>query len=560
MRKFILLIFSISLTSCYTIWEAQLGWTDKDYVYHYDYFAANDQDGEEIIFFEFMHPSVETIGYLYPGEIQFSIYDFMREPLREVFRAYLSEDYATLESLESLPLSVAGYRDKPTQKQARINFSATERSGEVLLAWEVQLYDSMLEETLVNEYYWTVNRASVQQLMTNLTDEVVESNVARGDQMYDDKNNHLLYLGENGNVPVLATTRMRPLVMDEQNETVTKNEEPATDTDRSIPERAFIELEDSGVLQRFYNRTGRRPTIVVAELIAENGTTQAATFTRQFESQIIDSGLGRVVAADTERDVIRTERMDQQTQASSESVKRLGEERGADFVSLIHRTVFSETQSQIDIELINIETAEKLWVGQYQQTGSFVTVSRQDVSTGNDSPAVESQPAPSRSTGLWRVSEEYDSLKNETVFTFSLNPIRGHEDFGINLYYKKNSNPVLSSVEVWITTTSPTVFGPYGVAYRFENGDPVSEFWDREYRRSLGAYAILAPRPERFVEGLIENSFLVFRVETDDDGERFTSPIRTREATFDTTGFKNAIETNGVTVDEILAAANPLEF
>lgn len=559
MKKYIIFSFIALLTSCYTIWESQLGWSDNEYIFHYDYFTATDQDGLEITFYEFMRPSVETIGYLYPGELQFSIYDFVREPLRKVFRAYLSEDYTTLESLKNLPVTVVAYKDKQVRSTARIDFSATERAGEMLLAWEVRLYDSQLEETLVNEYYWTIDRRAAQQLLTNLTDESVMSNVARGDRLYTDENNHLLYLGENDTIPLLATTRMRPLVMDEQDEAVAANEEPSADSDATIPERAFIELEDSGALQRFYNRTGRRPVIVVAELIAENGTTQAASFTRQFEREIIQSGLGRVVAADTERDVIRSERMDQQTQASSESVKRLGEERGADFVSLIHRKVFSETQSQVDIELINIETAEKVWVGQYQQKGTY-QLQPQQVATPDEPSTPEPDPVVTGgSLGLWRVSEEYDSLTDETVYTFSLDPIRGPEDISINVIYMKNKNAVLSSVEVWITSLSYITHRKYGVAYRFETGNPVSEYWNRDYHDVHGR-SVIAPRPKRFVENLLQNDFLVFRYETDEDGNEYTTPTREREATFDTKGFANALSDNGVTTEEILEAANPLAF
>lgn len=68
---------------------------------------------------------------------------------------------------------------------------------------------------------------------------------------------------------------------------------------------------------------------------------------------------------------MRLERADQWANASEETVKRLGEELGADYmmVEVINTITDSEDGKrlvfyQADLSLIDIETNQKVWVGQ----------------------------------------------------------------------------------------------------------------------------------------------------------------------------------------------------
>jgi len=92
------------------------------------------------------------------------------------------------------------------------------------------------------------------------------------------------------------------------------------------------------------------------------------TFVKDMEREFINSGLVRVVASQEERGEIRDERDDQAHWASEESAKRMGRERGADYmlsgvISQIddvgsgEKAVFFQT----DLTLISIETNEKVW-------------------------------------------------------------------------------------------------------------------------------------------------------------------------------------------------------
>ncbi|MCK4632107.1 MAG: penicillin-binding protein activator LpoB, partial [candidate division Zixibacteria bacterium] len=94
------------------------------------------------------------------------------------------------------------------------------------------------------------------------------------------------------------------------------------------------------------------------------------TFTTDFERELINSNQVKFVAAKVQREDIFDERAHQQEFASPETMARFKKETGADFVLLgaIKAIVDQEGGSktvfyQTDLELINIESAEKVWIG-----------------------------------------------------------------------------------------------------------------------------------------------------------------------------------------------------
>lgn len=124
-------------------------------------------------------------------------------------------------------------------------------------------------------------------------------------------------------------------------------------------------------LNDFSRATGNKPVVTVGTF--RNQTSEhinTETFSKDFERELINSGQVRFVAARDQRAEIRDERQEQQEFASRETVKKLREETGADFVLLGSvkdivdeiegvKTVFYQT----DFELINVETTEKVWIG-----------------------------------------------------------------------------------------------------------------------------------------------------------------------------------------------------
>lgn len=121
----------------------------------------------------------------------------------------------------------------------------------------------------------------------------------------------------------------------------------------------------------FQAAKGKKPVVIVGTI--RNKTTEhieSETFIKDIEKAFINSGLVSVVQAGDARKELRDERNDQQTFASDDTKKKWGLEKGADFMlngvitSIVdqygkNKVVFY----QIDLELTNLETNEKVWIG-----------------------------------------------------------------------------------------------------------------------------------------------------------------------------------------------------
>lgn len=117
---------------------------------------------------------------------------------------------------------------------------------------------------------------------------------------------------------------------------------------------------------------GQRPTVIVGRV--RNRSTEfiaTETFTKDIERAFINSGTVRVVASREEREDVRDERLDQQDWADPATVKRIGRELGADYMLMgtVNSIVDQEGGDrvifyQVDLELTDIETNEKVWLDQ----------------------------------------------------------------------------------------------------------------------------------------------------------------------------------------------------
>jgi len=125
-------------------------------------------------------------------------------------------------------------------------------------------------------------------------------------------------------------------------------------------------------LTDYIEKSGKKPTTIVGEV--KNRTHELIDtdmFIKDIERSYINSGKVRVVQAADARKELRAERADQQEFASPETVKRWGQELGADFI--MQGTITSNVDSykkekvvtyQIDLELSHLETNETVWMGQ----------------------------------------------------------------------------------------------------------------------------------------------------------------------------------------------------
>jgi len=116
---------------------------------------------------------------------------------------------------------------------------------------------------------------------------------------------------------------------------------------------------------------GKKPVIIVG-MIANKSHEQIATetFSKDIEKEIINSGRMKLVQAGNMREEIRAERADQQNYSSQSTMKKFGLENGADYMlqgtinSIVDQYSKEKTiYYQIDLELTNIQTNDKVWIG-----------------------------------------------------------------------------------------------------------------------------------------------------------------------------------------------------
>ena len=144
------------------------------------------------------------------------------------------------------------------------------------------------------------------------------------------------------------------------------------DTDsRLVAEKMIKDLIYRPWLQDFVLEEDRKPFVIVGtirNLSSEH--IQSDIFVKDIERELINSGKIKFVAGIKERDDVREERMEQQSYASDETAKRLAAESGADF--MLQGGIKSNTDAsggkavkfyQVDLELINVESNEKVWIG-----------------------------------------------------------------------------------------------------------------------------------------------------------------------------------------------------
>ena len=120
-----------------------------------------------------------------------------------------------------------------------------------------------------------------------------------------------------------------------------------------------------------YEAQGKAPTVIVGSVRNKSHEhIDAETFIKDMERTLINSGKVDFVANKGERDQIREEKADQAANASVETRSLAGEESGADLmlIGTINSIVDKEGGKsvvfyQVNLELVNIESNRKLWIG-----------------------------------------------------------------------------------------------------------------------------------------------------------------------------------------------------
>ncbi len=146
------------------------------------------------------------------------------------------------------------------------------------------------------------------------------------------------------------------------------------DTDSQKVSKAMIEdcLNSPWITRHMTRSEGNRPVVIVGGI--RNRSMEhipVATFISDIERACIKDGRVRVVASAQERGELRDEKDDQRKFASLESIKQMGQENGADYMLTGEVNTIEDREGgkqvlffQTDLVLTDIETNEKIWLGQ----------------------------------------------------------------------------------------------------------------------------------------------------------------------------------------------------
>ncbi|MCL2485021.1 MAG: penicillin-binding protein activator LpoB [Endomicrobia bacterium] len=144
------------------------------------------------------------------------------------------------------------------------------------------------------------------------------------------------------------------------------------DTDsRLVSQEMITDALGSAWLRDFTEKQGRRPVVIVGDVL--NMTEEhinTGTFVQDLARNLTNSGRVTFVASRDQREALRDERADQAEHARASTVSQQGNETGADFMLKGQISSMLDTGSgaqlivyQVDLEMINIETNERVWMG-----------------------------------------------------------------------------------------------------------------------------------------------------------------------------------------------------
>ncbi len=146
------------------------------------------------------------------------------------------------------------------------------------------------------------------------------------------------------------------------------------DTDsRNVSETMIVDCLNHPWLTRHMTRDeGQQPVVIVGGI--RNRSMEhipVGTFVSDIERAFINDGRVRVVASAQQRGELRDEKDDQRKFASLDSIKQMGQEEGADYMMTGEVNTIEDREGgkqvlfyQTDLVLTDIETNEKIWLGQ----------------------------------------------------------------------------------------------------------------------------------------------------------------------------------------------------
>ncbi len=144
------------------------------------------------------------------------------------------------------------------------------------------------------------------------------------------------------------------------------------DTDSQLVSQEMIaDIASRPWIEEYVGKHGKKPVVIVGTIRNMSSEhIETGTFTKDLERELINSGRVTFVASRTERGELREERKEQQTWSREETQKRLAAETGADYMlqGSIKTIIDQEGKEsikfyQVDMEMVHLETNEKVWIG-----------------------------------------------------------------------------------------------------------------------------------------------------------------------------------------------------
>jgi penicillin-binding protein activator len=146
------------------------------------------------------------------------------------------------------------------------------------------------------------------------------------------------------------------------------------DTDvRLVAEDIINQCLASPRIQNFAaTHNGKVPVVILGSYRNQSDEhLDTSILTKKLETALVNSGKVEFVASSSERSEVRTEREDQQANASEATAKNLANETGADFMmqgsvkTIIDSNKKTMTRTYfVSTELIDIESNKKIWMNE----------------------------------------------------------------------------------------------------------------------------------------------------------------------------------------------------
>jgi uncharacterized protein (TIGR02722 family) len=144
------------------------------------------------------------------------------------------------------------------------------------------------------------------------------------------------------------------------------------DTDSQLVSQEMVaDIASRPWIEEYTSKNGKKPVVIVGTVRNKSSEhIETGTFTTDLERELINSGRVTFVANKTERGEVREERKEGQTWSTEETQKRLAAETGADYMltGSIKTIIDQEGKEsvkfyQVDLEMIHMESNEKVWIG-----------------------------------------------------------------------------------------------------------------------------------------------------------------------------------------------------